>query len=176
MGYLVNVTNSEIRELLAKRDGHFCQWEHCKKPQFDPADLQDMTIDHVLPVSFCKENGWTKEDTNDLTNLQLLHRRCNSEKGSLLPDENGSYSIPDFKTRQQKVVRVPVTDCCTSGREILPGDVCVVCGSEAKPKKWPSSVKKDPKNCTHHELDFCYMCLLGYAERQTPYDWTKHYA
>lgn len=177
MGYIVNMTNSEVRILLARRDGHFCQWEHCKSPHFDPEDLQGMTIDHKLPVSYCKEIGMTSEETNDLSNLQLLHRTCNSAKGSLLPNEDGSYDLPEFKSRQQKVPRVPVTDCCTSGRMIYPGDTCVVCGSGAQPHQFPATMKKSPKDCLHVDTDFCYMCLLQIVPRgDDGFDWRKLYA
>ena len=50
---------------LGERDGFHCQI--CKA-------TTDLTVDHIVPL--------TKDGPNDLSNLQILCRTCNSRKGS----------------------------------------------------------------------------------------------
>lgn len=51
--------------------GNRCAW--CKNPI---KTIQDATLDHIVPRSL---GGRTRE-----SNLQLMHRRCNSKKSSTL--------------------------------------------------------------------------------------------
>lgn len=40
------------------------------------------TIDHIMPKSIAKQQGWTKEQIHDDSNLQAAHWRCNIDKGT----------------------------------------------------------------------------------------------
>ena len=54
-----------LYEIVAKRDGEFCQT--CKT-------TIDLTIDHIFPIS--------RGGTNDVSNLRILCRKHNSQKGA----------------------------------------------------------------------------------------------
>jgi len=55
---------------LFQRDGFICK--HC-----GCTDVEQLSIDHIIPVS--------AGGTNDLENLQVLCRKCNSSKGRKCP-------------------------------------------------------------------------------------------
>ncbi|KYQ73290.1 hypothetical protein AZH43_07245 [Acinetobacter pragensis] len=55
----------QIRETVFIRDGRICK--HC-------GCFDNLTIDHIHPV--------TRGGTDDLENLQVLCRSCNSKKGT----------------------------------------------------------------------------------------------
>ncbi len=52
---------------LLKRDGYICAW--CKQPLTDIDNSRKVHVDHIFPKS--------KGGSDDPSNLQLLHRRCN---------------------------------------------------------------------------------------------------
>jgi 5-methylcytosine-specific restriction protein A len=56
----------EVRRYVMERDRHQCS--HCGA---GPAQAE-LTVDHIIPLA---QGG-----TNDLSNLQVLCRRCNSTK------------------------------------------------------------------------------------------------
>lgn len=57
------------KKQLLRRDGNVCQL--CKEPM---ADMKEVTIDHILPVS--------KGGTDRIDNLRLVHKACNEERGA----------------------------------------------------------------------------------------------
>lgn len=67
-----------IRRLILERDGPLCCW--CKKPllfgkrmDFGIREPDDWaTIEHLIPIS--------RGGTNDLSNLALAHKLCNSSR------------------------------------------------------------------------------------------------
>lgn len=57
---------THLRSALIERDGYKCSIDSCQ-------EIEDLTIDHVIPLS--------KGGTNDLSNLRLLCKHHNSQKG-----------------------------------------------------------------------------------------------
>ncbi len=72
-----------VKTLIKKYDGKcaFCNINivltHCHPAQ--------ATIDHIVPLS--------KSGYEDFTNLQLLCRRCNENKGDSIFDDNGEILL-----------------------------------------------------------------------------------
>jgi len=62
---------SALAQALAERDGRSC----CTQC----GSLDRIDIDHIIPQS--------RGGTDDLSNLRLLCRRCNSKKGAKMPNE-----------------------------------------------------------------------------------------
>ena len=48
--------------------------------------IEPLDIDHIIPVSH--------DGTSHRENLQLVHRRCNRQKGNSLPQESSSSQFP----------------------------------------------------------------------------------
>lgn len=65
MRYQFNRQRKVIFDQLVERDGEYCR--HC-------GSVHELSVDHALAIA----NG----GTNDLNNLQLLCRSCNSRKGA----------------------------------------------------------------------------------------------
>jgi 5-methylcytosine-specific restriction endonuclease McrA len=62
------VNNSKAKiKLIGKRDGEYCRYCGSK---------ENLTIDHVIPVSICK--------INESRNWQILCYKCNQEKGDTI--------------------------------------------------------------------------------------------
>jgi 5-methylcytosine-specific restriction endonuclease McrA len=66
-----------IRQAILERDGHIC--DMCNQPVEGP----DATVDHIIPANI------TGEPVNNLSNLRLLCRSCNSKKGTKLQFRKG---------------------------------------------------------------------------------------
>lgn len=76
------------RKRIYLRDG--CNCKLCGKPMrmdmvhtlgtSNPHPLAP-TIDHIIPKSIAKQQGWTKKQIHDDSNLQAAHWRCNIDKG-----------------------------------------------------------------------------------------------
>ena len=43
------------------------------------------TLDHVVPISVCLEQGWQIETIHTYANTQCAHLKCNLEKGGGVP-------------------------------------------------------------------------------------------
>jgi hypothetical protein len=159
-----DIARQEIIDILAERDGYECIIK-CGKPF---TDTDKPSLDHWRPVSWAKANGWTIEQINDISNLRLAHRSCNSRKGNMLPLDD--YTLPPLPPKKEpgvKVVRPEICDTCYSGRLLFPGEVCYDCGSEAQPKAAPKATQKTPKECTHSGFDHCWMCYLDFVPRSS---------
>ena len=61
---------------LLSRDGYVCGICGQSLPQ----DHTQIDVDHRVPVAVAEQLGWSKEQINDLTNLQPAHPACNSRK------------------------------------------------------------------------------------------------
>src|SRR4051812_8176311 len=48
------------------------------------------TLDHVVPISVCLEEGWPIETIHTYDNVQCAHLSCNLDKGGAVPLECGS--------------------------------------------------------------------------------------
>lgn len=164
---------SESRELTRAERISFLREEWgpdcilCEKP-FDSDD--DITIEHWMPQSWCKKQGWTKEQTWDLSNLRLAHKKCNAIKGDRLPNEDGT--LPPLKREialaNRRAVRrgnrPELCGKCDNGRMLGPQESCNVCGSGPMPERWPRWAKVRPNECDHSEF-WCWICGSGIVER-----------
>lgn len=170
------LSRDEIILSLMERDGTNCQLPSCSKPlDFSLVDGPQMvTIDHRFPQSKARESGWTEEQIWDLSNLLLMHRRCNALKGDREFDEEGNLELP---IPQRKAVakseRIPVCNLCESGRLLLEGEVCELCGSGPQPATAPRYLRVQPSECAHgwdNTPNYCWMCFIGMVERKPSID------
>lgn len=128
------------------------------------------TIDHFMPQSWCKAQGWTYEEINHIDNLRPACRPCNVLKGDVVPDEDGNFEMPTRRERTIKAPRPEPCDVCNSGRLIAPGDNCEDCGSSAQPAAAPAYIQRSPKECDH-AFYHCWQCHLGFVERKEAAWW-----
>jgi 5-methylcytosine-specific restriction endonuclease McrA len=162
---------------LRKRDGYKCQLPSCgKNLDFNLVDGPHMvTIDHVFPQAKARELGWTEADIWDLDNLALMHRRCNALKADREYDENGFLpALPSRQKAVDKSLRTPVCDLCYSGRLLLHGEICELCGSGPQPATAPRYLRVEPSKCSHgwgeNPDEYCWMCYIGHYERKPAVD------
>jgi hypothetical protein len=158
-----NMTRVELEAYLRKRDGDQCMFPGCERPLDDPSDIN--TIDHIYPQFLAAQDGWTRDQVDHLSNLQILHKSCNTIKGHQLPDENGQFLITRREPKPVKGPRPTICGTCYSGRILLIGEICSDCNSGPQPVSAPSAYQKTPKECSHSGHDHCWMCYLGFVER-----------
>lgn len=110
----MGVQKRRIYEKLKQRDGLSCGickqsleaewaqyqewlgWSKRKDANKPKAPMKrsklSLTVDHIYPKSLARTNGWLKERTWALTNLQLAHKACNVKKGNAY-EENGTEGV-----------------------------------------------------------------------------------
>jgi hypothetical protein len=157
------ISREEVIALLEARDGPDCFL--CKKP-FLPG--QDVTIDHWYPQSVAYAQGWTYDQVNDIVNLRKAHRTCNSAKGDLIPNDDGTLPQRPIKERSIKVPRPISCDTCMNGRILLIGEICPDCHSGPQPAAFPKVLQKQPKECDHARFH-CWMCVIGHLPRRSAF-------
>lgn len=160
---VIGMTKTELFDFLKARDGDRCMFPGCDRPLDDPNDIN--TVDHIYPQYLGALDGWTYEQINDISNLQICHKSCNTIKGHQLPDENGRFRINRRPPRPAKAPRPEVCQTCHSGRILLMGEECPDCGSGPQPAVAPSAYQKSPKDCPHSGAFHCWLCYLGFVER-----------
>lgn len=162
-----DLTRDEIVNFLRKRDGDRCMFPGCVRPLDNSKDIN--TLDHIYPQYLARRDGWTREQTDSLDNLQILHKSCNSLKGHQLPDEKGEFKIA---VREPKVVKGPrpeLCETCYSGRLLFLGEECYDCGSGPQPATMPKVLQRVPKECDHARF-ICWACgPLGIIERKAAF-------
>lgn len=165
----MELTRQEVIDILAERDGYHCLFPGCTTPLADEGKWM-VTLDHIYPQALARRDGWTTEQINDVTNLQLMHKSCNARKGHLVYDDEGNLPL---KQREPKAVakseRPAVCETCYSGRLLFPGEECYDCGSGPQPAATPKATQKTPKECSHSGHDHCWMCYLGFVERSSAF-------
>lgn len=161
----IKMTRAEAEQFLKDRDGNQCMFPGCDRPLDDPKDIN--TLDHIYPQFLAKRDGWTREETDDISNLQLMHKTCNAIKGHQLPDENGEFRVPVREPKVQKGPRPELCDLCESGRALQMDETCPDCGSEAQPKRWPGVLQRKPKECDHSTFH-CWMCVVHQPDLRVP--------
>jgi 5-methylcytosine-specific restriction endonuclease McrA len=177
MSTTVKMQRDEILTALYERDGDICMYPGCNRPldivEIDGEVVTDgvgkleVTIDHWIPQSYGFENGWTMDQIWDLDNLKLMHKECNAKKGDLLPNADGSLPekpVTQRERRADKSNRPEVCLTCNSGRLLLLGEVCGVCGSGPMPEAFPQYLKVKSTECDH-KSQWCWACSIGYVER-----------
>lgn len=162
------IQRSELVVLLRERDGDLCAHPDCdKRLDFEIEEgPQLVTIDHVYPQSRAREEGWTYEQIWDMSNLALMHRKCNASKGDMVYREDGT--LPEkpqsrFRFRRQKRAGRPeLCTECDNGHNLAPDEVCANCGCTAQ--RFPRWAKVRVQDCDH-ELFWCWACSIGVIER-----------
>lgn len=151
-------------EALIERDGFTC---YLCEVEFTKSDLYShgprrITIDHVIPRS--------KGGNDDMDNYGLAHFSCNQEKadrmflpdGTLEPKHSREASQAARRAQKRQILDRFCTECY-GGRLLDEDEVCPYCDSPPGPNdKWPWWSKRDPKECTHQEPEWCFMCVLGF--------------
>lgn len=156
-------SRDELILAIADRDGWACAHPDCGKELSTVDGLpesEQVTIDHWNPLS--NGGSW------DLSNLKLMHKRCNASKGDVIPNPDGSlpprpkrHSIPRAVKRAN---RPEVCDTCMSGRILNIGETCPDCGSGPQPAMAPRSLQVSPKDCDH-AVSHCWLCYLNFVPR-----------
>lgn len=158
------LSRQETIQILAERDGYVCMFPDCTEP-LDDDGKHMVTLDHIYPQALAKANGWSLEQINDISNLQLMGKNCNARKGHLVPDENGVLPVKAHAPKIAKSERPAICETCYSGRLLFIGEECYDCGSGPQPAAAPKATQKTPKECSHAGYDHCWMCYLGFVER-----------
>lgn len=162
------VARPEILASLRKRDGDRCQHPKCNGSlDFSLTDGPlEVTIDHWMPQHYGKANGWTYEEIWDLSNLKLMHKKCNAKKGDLIPNEDGTLperAVRKFRYRRDKrATRPELCEVCDNGHNLAPDEVCGNCNATAQ--RFPRWRKVNANECDH-ELMWCWACSIGLVER-----------
>lgn len=158
------VPRAELVASLRVRDGGTCQYPDCGQSlDFDIIEGPwEPTIDHWIPQWRGKENGWTIDEIWDLSNLKLMHKRCNAKKGDLIPNEDGT--LPEKKTstfrfRRQKRANRPDGPCvvCDNGHNLAADEVCAQCGMNAQ--RFPRWAHVKFYECDHAAF-WCWVCSI----------------
>lgn len=168
------IGRAELLAALVKRDGDRCQYPDCGDTlnfSMDEGPLE-VTIDHWMPQYWCKEQGWSYEAIWDLSNLKLMHKRCNAKKGDRIPDENGVLPprvTREFRYRRQKrATRVGLCAVCDNGHNLASDEVCASCGGDAQ--AYPRWAKVKFQECKHDGIFWCWACSIGVVEKRGAYE------
>lgn len=155
----------ETVALLRARDGVSCQHPACGEPMdFSITDGPfQVTIDHWIPQCEGRLRGWTQDEIWDMSNLKLMHRKCNAHKGDLIPNEDGTLpekpSRRKFRYRRDKRAQRPeFCTACDNGHGLGADEVCAACGSNAK--RFPRWAKVRYNECDH-ALFWCWACSIS---------------
>jgi hypothetical protein len=146
-------TKSELVEAVAEMWGYFCFLPIC---QGDFTEEDPASLDHWRPLS--------KGGTWDISNLRLMHRRCNAIKSDTLPINEYEVIIKDRAPRARRRAdkrsgRPIVCSLCESGRLLLPGEECGLCGSGPQPATAPRTLQTSPSECNHSTFH-CRECFV----------------
>jgi hypothetical protein len=162
------IPRAELVAEMRKRDGDICMHPDCGRTiDFDVTDgPQEPTIDHWIPQYFGKENGWTQVEIWDISNLKMMHKKCNAKKGDLIPNEDGTLPPKPQSTfrfrRQKRANRSTYCDQCDNGHNLFMGEICASCGGNAQ--NFPRWAKERAPDCDH-ALSWCWACSIGLIER-----------
>ncbi len=162
------MSREDLIVFLTDRDGPDCFL--CRKPFSRDTNsvLFEKTIDHWYPQSVAYAQGWTYEEVNDPKNLRLAHKPCNSAKGDIVPNADGTLPKRDVKERAIRLPRPSTCDTCANGRLLLLGEECYDCGSGPQPLAFPKTLQKEPKQCDHSRFH-CWMCVIGHIPRKSAF-------
>ena len=158
----IESSRAELRAALEERDGPDCFY--CE----GELDLENRTIDHVIPQREARRRGWEMESTHGLGNLVLSCRTCNSLKGDRLLNEDGTIPPRPMSRKRRKAIksaRPEVCKTCMSGRKLRVDETCSVCYSGPQPVIWPTFYQKTAKDCSHgwdDPMDHCAGCVTGW--------------
>lgn len=160
------IPRTEIIDALRARDGDICAYPDCGQTlDFSITEgPREVTIDHWIPQVFGKAEGWTREQIWALSNLKMMHRKCNAAKGDRMPDENGVLPPKTERTwrnrRAKRSQRPEICVACNAGRLLGENEHCRACGSGPQPARLPKWRQVKPSECDHDEF-FCWSCHLS---------------
>jgi len=161
----VDTQRDVIVDALVQIYGDNCFY--CEKDFVDEQDHRySRTVDHYHSQDWCKKQGYSFEQTHGMQNLVLAHKVCNSQKSNREWLEDGTLA-PRGRQRPVKLPRPEYCETCASGRLLLFGETCEVCGSGPQPAQAPKMYQRTPKECSHSGPEHCWMCYLGFVERVT---------
>lgn len=156
---------------LRERDGDLCQYPGDNHPlEFGSIGPTEVTIDHWMPQSYGKANGWTMEEIWDISNLKLMCKKHNAKKGDLTPNADGT--LPDKKVRTWKNRRAKrsqrpeICTACQAGRLLGEGEWCNACGTGPAEEWWKQKWRQmNVKDCDH-DLFYCVSCTIWFPEQR----------
>jgi 5-methylcytosine-specific restriction endonuclease McrA len=161
------IPRADLVAALKRRDGSKCQYEGCKKPRIDFSITEgplEPTLDHWMPQWWGKENGWTRDAIWDVSNLKLMHKRCNAAKGDRVPNADGTLPPKVERTwknrRAKRLQRPEICTECNAGRNLGQGEFCRACQSGPQPARAPKWAQVSSLECDHEEF-FCPNCFLN---------------
>lgn len=171
---LTKVSRDVLVAQLRARDGDMCQYPDCNESlDFTITEGRlEVTLDHWIPQYFGKANGWTNAEIWDVSNLKLMHKKCNAAKGDRVPNEDGTLPpkpMSSFRFRRQKRANRPDEPCnaCDNGHNLNVGEVCAQCGCNAQ--RFPRHAKVKASECDH-EIFWCWACSIGITPRPAAVD------
>lgn len=158
----------ELMAQVIERDGLDCAHPSCGQPvDLSATGRMQPTIDHWISQSKAYAAGWTYIEVWDLSNLRLMHRKCNAAKGDLTPNEDGTLPAKHAKTfryrRDKRAERPEVCTSCNAGRNLSEDEMCNACGSGPQPERFPKWRQMAVKECDH-DLFFCVACTVWSPE------------
>lgn len=164
------LTRDNIIELLTERDGTICMYPNCGKELDlsiqDDSNPMFITVDHWMPKCFGLAEGWTWDEIWDISNLRLMHKKCNASKGDRVPREDGTLPEKPKKTfryrRQKRASRPELCTQCDNGHNLFSDEICAACGMTAQ--KFPREAKARYQECDH-EILWCIWCSIGVVPR-----------
>ena len=153
-------TKAEIIEILKSRDGDSCFI--CKQKFVD----ESPTIDHWIPRA--------AKGSDEIENLRLTHRKCNTEKADRVPNEDGtipergmnSFDRHRLKRINKKKLKEKICRVCEDGRLLAKDNLCRSCGAKPGPEHAPHYLKRPSHKCDHN-LNWCWACSIGIVERKS---------
>lgn len=157
------LTRQEMLDALLSRDGKTCQFPDCGGTMdFSLTDgPMEVTIDHWIPQHFGKSNDWTHEEIWALSNLKLMHKKCNAKKGDRIPNDDGTLPekiVRKFRYRRDKrAERADVCVSCDNGHNLFAGEICASCGCDAQ--RFPRAAKVRFNECDH-DIMWCWSCSI----------------
>lgn len=162
------IPRAELVAALRERDGDVCAYPDCnERLNFGVKDgPKEVTIDHWYPQYAGKADGWTMDQIWALSNLKLMHKKCNAKKGDRIPNEDGTLPEKVAKTfryrRDKRATRPEMCVSCNNGHDLAVDEICASCGSDAQ--RFPRWAKVKTQDCDH-ELLWCIWCSIGVIER-----------
>jgi hypothetical protein len=170
MAIAIKVPRAELISAMRARDGDMCQYPDCHEAlDFSITDDDSplfVTIDHWIPQFHGKAEGWTVEEIWALSNLKLMHKKCNAKKGDRIPNEDGTLPPKPQSTfrfrRQKRATRVGLCEVCNNGHNLAFDEVCASCGGNAQ--AFPRWAKVKSNECDHAAF-WCWACSIGLVER-----------
>lgn len=164
------IPRDELVAAMVARDGLVCMHPDCGRSisLATPEGPLQVTVDHWMPQSWARANGWPDALIWDLENLALMHKKCNADKGDRVPLSDGTLpEKPQSKFRYRRAKRSERPEICVScnaGRDLGPDEVCASCGSGPMPLRYPRWAKMRSSDCDH-EAFWCWACSTGIIDR-----------